>query len=279
MNMDTLPFPVDELRSRDGARVLLSRHGAQVCSWRDAAGVERLYCSPLAQAGPGQAIRGGVPVIFPQFAGEGSLPKHGFARTQDWQLLASTVLADGSAQAHYRLSDSPATRAIWPQRFDAQLGIRFKGGELQLSLSIDNIGGTPFQFSCALHTYLRVQDLSGLRLSGLQHLAYRDSADGLRQRWQQEAELAIVGEVDRLYYATPRELILRDGATHLSLLQEGFNDSVVWNPGAGKAAALPDMPPDDWQKMLCVEAAQVGQPVQLAPGARWQGSQTLRVLR
>jgi glucose-6-phosphate 1-epimerase len=38
------------------------------------------------------------------------------------------------------------------------------------------------------------------------------------------------------------------------------------------------MPADGWQHMLCVEAAQVYEPVCIAPGDFWQGAQRLRVL-
>jgi hypothetical protein len=58
----------------------------------------------------------------------------------------------------------------------------------------------------------------------------------------------------------------------------GFRDTVVWNPHADKARALTDMPDDDWPRMLCVEAAAVGERVELAPGEAWEGSQTLTCL-
>ena len=38
------------------------------------------------------------------------------------------------------------------------------------------------------------------------------------------------------------------------------------------------MPEDGYRHMLCVEAARIDEPVQLAPGAEWQGWQQLRVL-
>jgi len=37
------------------------------------------------------------------------------------------------------------------------------------------------------------------------------------------------------------------------------------------------MPPDGYRQMLCVEAANVFAPVDVQPGARWQGWQELRV--
>jgi len=52
----------------------------------------------------------------------------------------------------------------------------------------------------------------------------------------------------------------------------------VWNPGPDKIRELSDMPPDDYLRMLCVEAAVIGEPVSLAPGAQWRGRQTLRAL-
>jgi glucose-6-phosphate 1-epimerase len=58
----------------------------------------------------------------------------------------------------------------------------------------------------------------------------------------------------------------------------GFPDTVIWNPGPEKAAALVDMEPDGYRSMLCIEAAVIGQPVKLEPGAAWRGTQTLAAL-
>jgi glucose-6-phosphate 1-epimerase len=52
---------------------------------------------------------------------------------------------------------------------------------------------------------------------------------------------------------------------------------VVWNPGPQKAARLGDMPAEDWTRMLCIEAAAVGVPVQLAPGKTWRGMQRIEL--
>ncbi|WP_457825643.1 aldose epimerase family protein, partial [Staphylococcus aureus] len=71
---------------------------------------------------------------------------------------------------------------------------------------------------------------------------------------------------------------LRTGTRTLQVSQTGFEDVVVWNPGPEGAAALPDLPDADHRVMLCVEAAQASRPVTVAPGATWEGSQTLRLL-
>ena len=73
------------LSSRDGARAEVYLQGAHVTSWRPATDDrERLFLSERSKYCPGGAIRGGIPVIFPQFAAEGPLPRHGFARTSRW---------------------------------------------------------------------------------------------------------------------------------------------------------------------------------------------------
>ena len=59
---------------------------------------------------------------------------------------------------------------------------------------------------------------------------------------------------------------------------EGWADCVVWNPGAVGCAGMADMTPDAFTHMLCVEAAQVFQPMTVAPGAQWSGSQVLRAM-
>jgi len=68
----------------DGASALVALHGAHVLSWIPANGRERLFLSDRAVFDGHAAIRGGIPVIFPQFSDRGLLPKHGFARTRTW---------------------------------------------------------------------------------------------------------------------------------------------------------------------------------------------------
>lgn len=267
------------LRADDGAQARLHTHGGHLLSWIPAGkAADRLYLSPISQAAPGVAIRGGVPVIFPQFAGEGPLPKHGFARTARWSRQDSAGQAQSSTKASLVLSDNDHSRALWPQAFSAQLDVRIGGEALEIRLSVRNTGERAFQFTAALHTYLRVNDLAEVELRGLQGLRYRDSAAGGVERREEGSALRFDGEVDRIYFDTPPRLLLRDGQQALEVRQHGFTDTVVWNPGATKAAALADLPPGDYRRFVCVEAACVGTPVWLAPSASWSASQTLRAL-
>jgi glucose-6-phosphate 1-epimerase len=61
----------------------------------------------------------------------------------------------------------------------------------------------------------------------------------------------------------------------LEVAMEGFRDTVVWNPWEALCATLPDMLPDDYRRMLCIEAALIDKPVQLEGQGSWSGRQTL----
>src|SRR6185295_5784580 len=86
---EVLGQPAIALQTPDGARATVLLHGAHVVSWQPAGRGEMLYLSPKAVAGDGRAVRGGIPVIFPQFERRGPLPRHGFARNRAWQLIDS----------------------------------------------------------------------------------------------------------------------------------------------------------------------------------------------
>jgi glucose-6-phosphate 1-epimerase len=74
-------------------------------------------------------------------------------------------------------------------------------------------------------------------------------------------------------------LQLQDGAGRLEISQSAsWANSVVWNPGREKSAALADLPSDGFTHFLCVEAAQVMSPVTVAAATNWQGWQHFRVL-
>ncbi len=268
------------LLAPDGARATLLLHGGHLVSWVPAGGDEQLYLSPRSGYAPGQAIRGGVPVIFPQFNARGPLQRHGFARNAAWHLVSAERAAD-HAVALLRLTDDAASRASWPHAFALELQVSIAAGTLEMRLSCRNTGATPFDFTSALHTYLRVHALGATRLHGLAGLPYWDAVADTTQT-QPDEWLLPGGDLDRVYYGVNRDLMLcePDGAheRRLQIHQQGFTDAVVWNPDAQKCAALADMPPDGYRNMLCVEAACIAQPVRLAPGERWEGVQRLRLL-
>lgn len=127
----------------------------------------------------------------------------------------------------------------------------------------------------ALHTYLQVDAIENVRLSGLCGTNYRDSANGGREGREAAEILTFAGETDRIFLGASRPLSLNDGAGQLGIAQDGFTDVVVWNPWADKGAALADLPPDGWRRMLCVEAAVAGAPLTVRPGEEWYGRQKL----
>ena len=274
------PAGLIRINNNIGESAVISLYGAQVLSWQSADGQEHLYCSPMLPTQPGPAIRGGVPVCFPQFSERGPLPKHGLARTCVWQLEPSPA-DDATSPASVRLwlSDNDATRALWPHPFLLQLEIELGAGSLSMALNVTNTGTSHFNFSAALHTYLATADVRLVRIAGLQDIRYIDTAKQQNPATQSEVLLRISEETDRIYLSPPATLRLQqDGQPPLQVTQQGFTDSVVWNPGPLKAEQLGDMPGADWPRMLCIEAAQIADPVHLAPQATWRGVQQLSLL-
>lgn len=252
-------------------------HGGHVVSWKPAGASEQLYVSPRAQAGEGRAVRGGVPVIFPQFDRRGPdtrVPRHGFARTRSWTLGHEAAAAGATATLHLR--DDEATRALWPHRFALSLSVALLGPRLELTFAVENVDEAPWAFTGALHTYLRVDDLMHARVVGLQGCRYWDNVTGLEAE-ERDPRRDVAGELDRVY-TDATELRFEDGARRIAIASEGLPDAVLWNPGPDKCAELADMPTDGWRSMLCVEAARATQPLTLAPGERFQGRQTFTLL-
>lgn len=263
----------------DGARAEFHRDGGHVTSWVPAGAREdRLFVSSKSAFGAGASIRGGIPVIFPQFASEGPLPKHGFARTSPWSVVHIDENAD-FARAELELRDSDVTRAIWPFAFHARLAVQIEGMILDVSLTIENRHDTPFSFTAALHTYFRVRDANRTQVVGLSGLRYRDALQGRAEHDETAPELRVDGEIDRVYYDATSPLQLREPDRALRVEQHGFRDVVVWNPGENGLRGKSDFAPGEERDMLCIEAAAVQQPITLAPGERWSGSQIIRAIR
>jgi len=264
-------LPACELALPQGDRLRVALHGAHVLSWVSG-GQERLYLSPQSTMNGQAAIRGGVPVCFPQFNQRGPLPKHGFARNVAWQADVSELGAE-QARLTLRLSDNPQTRAWWPRAFDLALHIDLSPGALQLTLDVHNTDDQPLAFSGALHTYLAVPDVTQATLHGL---GGQSEWDSLTHTPAQAADtIRFVAEFDRVYEAAPEPLTLNQ-TLHISQ-SPSWAHTVVWNPAQDLCKRLADMPDEGWRHMLCVEAAQVFTPITLPAGGRWTGWQRLQV--
>lgn len=263
------------IHADDGAAAEIHRHGAHVTSWRPAGDSDdRLYLSPRSEFGPSSAIRGGVPVIFPQFAAEGPLPRHGFARTSLWTLGCIAREADGTAEAELVLRDTAETRAIWDVSFKAVLAVTVVARQLAIKLCVQNVGERAFSFTAALHTYLRVHDVDDAEIHGLRGTLYRASGDSALV--VDEADHLVANHyLDRVYVGAPPRLELRERDRSMVLETEGFPDAVVWNPGRERAASLRDLEPGGERRFVCIEAAVVQTPITLGSGRQWSGTQTL----
>ncbi|MBS1145107.1 MAG: D-hexose-6-phosphate mutarotase [Proteobacteria bacterium] len=268
---------IDALRLNGprGAKAIISKLGAQVLSWIPPDGKERLFLSEQAVFDGSAAIRGGVPVCFPQFAGLGDLPKHGFVRTREWMVSAQRT-GDGFALVTLELASDDATLAIWPHAFVAELTLMLEDDRIDLELSVTNTGGSEFSFTGALHSYLRVAHAEEIALQGLEGAEFRDALNGNRVSRESREELTVDSEIDRAYLNVKAPLLLHSGKQKLVLQNQGFPDVVVWNPYVDRCAELKDMPPNGWRHMLCVEAAAI-RPISLPAGEEWYGRQTMVV--
>ena len=85
--------------------------------------------------------------------------------------------------------------------------------------------------------------------------------------------------LDRIYQGVSEPLHLIEPVQErtVRVTHSGFQDVVVWNPGAERAATLADLAPGEWRNMLCIEPARIANPVQLEAGQHWAGIQQLSV--
>jgi glucose-6-phosphate 1-epimerase len=262
--------PAIELHHDSGASATIHLNGAHVTSWQMPDGQEQLFTSTASAFGPGHAIRGGVPIIFPQFSDYGPIKRHGFARNLRWSLTERE-----GARAVLALIYSEESVKLWPHQFRCDFEVRLNADTLMLRLTVHNHDACGFEFSAALHTYLRVEDIATTEIHGLSGLRYTDNNDRCTLHTDHAPQVAFTGEIDRLYFSAPLSMQITDGTRTLRAGAHGFSDAVVWNPGAEKSSALADMESDGYCRFVCVEAAVIEQPVHLEPGESWSGTQTL----
>ena len=240
-------YPVIEI-SHPTCRARIALHGAHVMSWQPDGEGEVLYLSPQAVFREGKAIRGGIPICWPWFnahPSDAEAPSHGIARTRFWDLL------EVSEDAHGVTLKFAMNEGIW------HAVATIKAGEaLEVVLETVNSNEIPIVVSGALHTYFAVSDIEQVRVVNLEGSKYLDTTVNPAAQKEQQGAVVFRSEVDSIYTHTGRALLVDDVLSRTLLIEKsGSPSTVVWNPGPEKAAALGDMPDDDYRHFCCVEAA------------------------
>lgn len=256
-------------------RLTPSRAGAQILQAHLGTGGDIFYLSPRSPVGS-VPIRGGVPVLFPQFADRGPLPKHGLARTALWALVQESK-SDEAHSAVFELALAPRPLGVWPHAAHLILQAEASLHGLRLCLQITNTGSSAFSWTGGLHPYFAVDDVQTCSLTGLAGLRVQDryapclsTEPGGAPNWNGQP-------VERLYGACP-PLTLFTGSRALAITANGFEQWMVWNPGHDGGDALPDLPTGDWRRFVCIEPVCVSHPVSLLPGQVFTGTLDIRVL-
>lgn len=254
-------LPAIRITAPDGAQATVTLYGAHLVSWKTPDGKERLFMSTRSPLDGSAAIRGGVPVIFPQFSTRGEGQRHGVARLSHWRQGEHGAGADGVyAEFELTQADVPAQLAAgWPHDFALRLRFTLQGDTLSMRFNVRNTGAEDFTFASALHTYYAAGDFLKTSLHGLE-----------------QGPIAFGPPLDNIYAAGP-ELELRTADSTLQLRQQGFTEWVVWNPGAENAAKLADMADHEWREFLCIEPARVDKK-ELKAGAEWTGHHAITAI-
>lgn len=282
------------IKDSSGASAEVYLHGGHVTSWKTDKGEENLFVSHKAVFRPPKAIRGGIPVCFPQFGPFGPLEQHGFARNRPWALDTSASSSDPSS-VDLILTPTPDDLKLWPHSFELRLHVALgPTGELISAARVTNKDTKPFTFTFALHSYFSISDISEVRIEGLETLDYidnlekcealppgtQDAAKDRKRNIDQGDSITFDSEVDRIYLSTPSKIAIVDHFKKKTYIvkKEGLPDAVVWNPWEKKAKAMADFGDDEYKRMVCVESAAVEKPITLKPGEEWQARQELLIV-
>jgi glucose-6-phosphate 1-epimerase len=239
-------------------------HGAHLTAWHPAHSAPVLWMSRESRFEAETPIRGGVPICFPWFGAlptDPNAPAHGYARLLEWALTDAIEPADGGVTVTMELT----TAAV---RTHYRVTV---GPTLTLDLDVHNVGATPFTFEEALHSYVAVQDVRQVTITGTEHTAFLDKVAGFSRRTQDADPIRFTGETDRVYLNTHATCVIHDPGLRRSIAihKQNSDTTVIWNPWIDKAHAMKDFGDDEWPEMVCVETCNVNVHARtLAPGER-----------
>jgi glucose-6-phosphate 1-epimerase len=220
--------------------------------------------------GSGAPVRGGIPVMFPQFNELGPLPKHGLVRTALWREAGPRARRAEDAALSYQLQVDPTFDGRWPHAARLDLTVHLDRHAVEITLAVENVGRSAFDWTGGLHPYFATTDCQAATLAGLAGCGLFDRYDASVSR-ERSTALSWTGEAFERLYAEAPPLTLNAGSHRLQLSCSGFDQWMIWNPGRELARAIRDLGPEDWRRFVCIEPVIVTRPSRLAPGEIFRG--------
>jgi galactose mutarotase-like enzyme len=229
--------------------------GAELWSLTDAAGAEYMTDADPAFWG------GHAPLLFPVVGtlandtlrvdgAEYTLPRHGFARRSTFELAAHS-----SAEARFRLTDSAATRAVYPFAFVLDMVFRLDGRMLAMEATVTNPGPSNLPFSFGYHPAF-AWPLPGGADKAAHRVVFETEEPQSVRRVSRETGLLLAE-------AEPTPVQGRE----LPLTQDLFNaDALIWTDLASRALAY-GADGGTWLDVAFPNTAMLG--LWQVPGARY----------
>lgn len=241
--------------------------GAQVLIYQDF-----FYLSPVV-LDFGFPRRGGVPILFPQFADRGELTKHGFVRDVNWEMV-SHDLNGLSEHLSYELNIKPSSFSAWPYAANLQLDVIAEAKSITFSLTIKNLGEKSFSWTGGLHPYLKIENLLNVKIQGL-----KGSKVGNKYKPDQNHQLnhflSFDGQPFESLFLSSSDLVIHENHRTLHLSSTGFSEWMIWNPGQSGVKDFSDVPKNDWCKFICIEPVIAHQPQLTEGGEQFIGTFTI----
>jgi glucose-6-phosphate 1-epimerase len=220
---------------------------------------------------PNHTKRGGVPIIFPQFASVGSYKKHGWVRDSEWLLLKDEK-DKNSHLLKFSLQLDPTNN--WPYSAKLTYDVIQLKNTLRLILKIENTGSTSFSFTGGLHPYFYVPSVLKCCVEGLKSISFTDK---YKETHSEGVLKFTTSEFERLYHENIPLKLKYDNVV-LEIHQKGFDEWMIWNPGQTLAKSIPDLPNKDWEKFISIEPVIASRPKLLEPGAIFNGSLKINLI-
>ena len=249
--------------------------GAQVVEWSLIGAEPVLWVGSHNRFHESDPIRGGIPICLPWF-GNRAAPRHGFARIVPWELSHLDRDSDHLALT-FDLDHQPrGTDTMgWPHPFQARFRVDFSE-TLMMTLQVRHLGNRPAQYEPALHPYLRVGDLTRVRISGLEGKSFTDHATTPHAGTQLVFD---EGGIDRVYTCST-SVTIHDDSNKRDITLDAPNAAsrVIWNPGSKGSSSSRDLANEDWRSFLCVEPGNVHEnAITLAAGDQHTFTSVIRV--